>query len=243
MSKGKIITILLATMLISIYMVVGIVYAPKLEGQHPCTTVEVVIKDSAERSFVTRREVLQTLAQRQLNPVGTNMETINTFQIEQLLQKNSMIKSVECYKTTNQTIRITLEQRTPKFRVMDTESYYVDTERKLMPTRINAPVYVPVVTGRVTKSTAQNELYELVEYLDNHRLWKSQIVQIHFTDPKNIELIPRVGSHVIILGKIEEYREKMEKLEKLYTNGFTQIGWREYKSIDLRYKNQIVCSK
>jgi len=37
--------------------------------------------------------------------------------------------------------------------------------------------------------------------------------------------------------------EKFENLKLFYSEGVKQTGWRKYKEINLKYKNQIVCVK
>ena len=60
---------------------------------------------------------------------------------------------------------------------------------------------------------------------------------------KEIELIPRVGNHIILLGSEEEMEAKFEKLMLFYKKGVQQTGWNQYSIINLKYKNQLVCVK
>ena len=57
------------------------------------------------------------------------------------------------------------------------------------------------------------------------------------------ELIPRVGAQVIEFGKAVDMEEKFEKLWILYNEGFHNTGWNQYERINLKYKNQAVCTK
>jgi cell division protein FtsQ len=52
-----------------------------------------------------------------------------------------------------------------------------------------------------------------------------------------------VGNHRILLGQIEYYRENLEKLKLFYEKGLNQMGWNQYSIINLKYKNQVVCTK
>jgi hypothetical protein len=47
----------------------------------------------------------------------------------------------------------------------------------------------------------------------------------------------------IILGGIDGYEAKLQKLRKLYTKGFDKIGYPECREYDLRFTNQVVCRK
>jgi cell division protein FtsQ len=102
---------------------------------------------------------------------------------------------------------------------------------------------VPVVSGRLTRTFATEQIFDFVSFIEKSDFWNAQIEQIYVADNKNIELIPRVGSGVILFGNLSNFATKLNKLQKLYSNAFNEIGWNRYKTIDLRYENQIVCTK
>jgi cell division protein FtsQ len=61
--------------------------------------------------------------------------------------------------------------------------------------------------------------------------------------PNNeLKLIPAVGEHTILLGKIENYNyvEKLDKLKIFYDNGLSKTGWDKYSVINLKYDHQVV---
>ena len=65
-----------------------------------------------------------------------------------------------------------------------------------------------------------------------------------FVHPDNeVELIPRVGNHRIMLGTFEGFEEKLDKLQLFYEQAIPKVGWEKYSIINLKYKNQIVCTK
>ena len=42
----------------------------------------------------------------------------------------------------------------------------------------------------------------------------------------------------------EAYEEKFEKLKMFYTEGLNKTdGWNKYSTINIKYKNQVVCTK
>jgi len=55
--------------------------------------------------------------------------------------------------------------------------------------------------------------------------------------------VPRVGAHMIMLGSLENYRGKLHKLMVLYREGFSRVGWNQYEWINLKYKDQVICTK
>ena len=107
----------------------------------------------------------------------------------------------------------------------------------------NYAAYVPVVSGRITVSMARGRMFDFITFLEENPFWNAQIEQIHIRDDLKVELVPRVGDAIIVLGKLDNFESKLKKLNKLYTQGFNKIGWNKYKTIDLQYKDQVVCTK
>ncbi len=208
-----------------------------------CGQVVVVLDKSLGSQLITEKEVVQILEDKELNPIGKTVKHIQTEAIEQLLRKNSMIKSAECYKLASGRFDIIIQQREPKFRVVGLGSYYIDADRKPMPVSPNFAAYVPVVSGHVTISMVSGKMYDFVLFLKENPFWNAQIEQIYVREDQKIELVPRVGDAIILLGTLDNYQKKLEKLRKLYANGFNVIGWNKYKVIDLQYKDQVVCNK
>jgi len=208
-----------------------------------CKELVIEFLDSTRVTLITESDIAILLDRNDLNPIGKTIKHIRTESIEDILRKNELIKSVECYNTPSGIVHIRIMQRHPKFRVVGFGSYYIDTDRKRMPVSENFGAYVPVVSGRVTVSFATGQMFDFVTYLEDNPFWNAQIEQIYVRDDKKIELVPRVGDAIIILGTLDNYAAKLEKLHKLYTKGFNIIGWNRYKSIDLQYKGQVVCDK
>lgn len=96
------------------------------------------------------------------------------------------------------------------------------------------------------------KLITFVKYVEDNDFWNSQIVQINvlpsyatgsmnFYEP-NIELIPRVGDHVVLFGNMDDYKHKLDKLLSFYKKALSREGWDKWNYIDIRYDNQVVCS-
>jgi len=225
------------------YLGFSLCYFSGCEKDDVCKKLEIILDESNGKNLVTEVEIAKIIDENDLNPVGKTIKNIRTESIEQLLYKNKMIKEAECYKTPSGILYIRVKQRCPKFRVVGFGSYYIDVDRNLMPVSENCAAYVPVVSGRVTVSFAKSKIYDFVTFLEENPFWNAQIEQIYVRDDQKIELVPRVGDAIIVLGYMENYEAKLEKLRKLYVKGFNVIGWNKYKIIDLQYKDQVVCCK
>ena len=94
-------------------------------------------------------------------------------------------------------------------------------------------VHIPII----------KDIYNLASYINKDDFWKAQFQQIYVNENFEFELIPIVGDFNIIFGDISNIEKKFEKLKLMYKTGFNNEGWNKYKTINLKYKNQIVCTK
>jgi len=231
-------TLLFAYLIISIFMLQG-----KQEGID-CQNLIVVIKDSTDRQFLTTDNIVTMLKNTQLYPVGKPLTHINTHEIEEKIAESELISSVTVYKTPSGSIKIEITQKMPILRIFSgRDSYYVDESGRTMPADYLYATYLPVANGNIEKSLATTELYKFALFLQKNEFWNNQIEQIYVSTNNEVELIPRVGNHRIILGDFEDFEEKMNNLRLFYEQAIPKIGWEKYEVINLKYKNQIVCTK
>lgn len=209
------------------------------EQNNRCRDLNIEI--SGKIKLMNEGEVNQMLNDIGLHPVGNIVSEMATEEIERYLEQNPIVKKTNCYHTPDGRTTLKIELRQPKYLVVgDLDTYYVDTEKQVLPVPTGEMAYVPVVTGRMTKTTAAEVLFPLVSFIADHPFWNAQIAQIHVNGNAEIELVPRVGNTIILLGNTNGFQEKLERLYELYSKGFTVFGWELYETLDLRYKHQIV---
>lgn len=240
----KKVLIALLLVLMSVYLLIAATAFNRRPSGQVCEGVELVIKDSVNYGFVSKKEIEKTLKRKKLFPVGKQQNSINIRQIEEELDKHPFIDDAECYHTPSGKIGIKVIQRIPLLRVManNGDNYYLDSKGKIMPIPDNM-AHVIVATGFIDRKFAQNELYELGQFLHNDPFWDAQIEQIHVTPKKEFELAPRVGQHIIFLGKPGEYGERFGKLKTFYGKALNEVGWNKYSRISIEFNNQIICTK
>lgn len=237
---------LLVTGLVLIAGYVGFVflYFHKTEPQQVCQSIGFDFVSSANAPFVQTATLTQLLKEQNLYPVGQDLNQVSTDRIEQAIERNPLIKKAECYKMVSGQVKVRVRQREPFLRVATaSENYFIDQDREYMPAWSHVSAYVPVLTGHVSKPLASHELFDFVQFIEQDDFWSAQIEQINVVSLNQIELVPRVGSHLILLGDLNRYEQKLRKLEIFYKQGLSKIGWQEYREIDLRYRGQVICRK
>lgn len=231
----------LAVGLVLTYLVFSLMAFRVDDRDIKCNDLAITIHGKLQ--LLTEDEIHGVLNDIQLHPIGSSLNELYTNEIERFLEQNPMVKSARCFHTPDGQASLDLYLREPLFLVSGKENYYVDTEKKIMPVRVSRLAYVPLITGRVTRTMATGELFDFVNFIVKDPFWNAQIAQIHVRNDLKVELVPRVGDAIILLGKLEQYQEKLNKVLRLYTEGFNVMGWDNYSLLDLQYNDQIVATK
>lgn len=232
-------------LLIIAYLAVAITHFNLQPNNMRCKKVEVIIKDTSDVDLVTKSGVIQMLKQQGIKLIDKKMNDIDTRYLEAQAKRYPLVRDVECYKTLNGKIKIEVSQRVPVLHIMNQygEDYYLDNIGQTISAIPSVIAYRPIVTGCVDKKYATNYLYKLGVYIYYNKFWRATIQQINILPVHNIELVPRIGNHIIYLGGIVHYKEKLNRLFEFYQQGLNKVGWNKYSRISLEFNNQIICTK
>ena len=214
------------------------------EQDDVCRDVKIDITDAAGNGFLNIHDVKAQLLNAKVYPLGDRMSDISTRQIEETLRKSPLVEQVECYKTQTGRVFINLTQRTAVMRIManNGESYYIDNKGAVIPSAHNSSDLI-VATGDIRRHYAQTTLRDVGIKLLNDPFWHNQVEQLNVLHDGSVELVPRVGDHVVYLGQPTHLEEKLARLVKFYRYGLSKAGWNKYAYINMEFSNQIICKK
>ena len=216
-----------------------------------CTDVRVEITDSTENQFLSSREVRSWVLNRYPNILKKNLDYIDLRGIEEGLRKIKAVEDVTVFtsivgrgKHGEGSVVVRIRQRDPQFRVdQPGRDYYMDKLGKSIDWTPNYTPRVMMVSGVIAYEYARKRLLPLVTYIQEDPFLNAQIDQIHVGGNGNLTMVPRVGDQLIYFGPPEDYQAKLRNLKALYKEGFKNGGWTLYKSINLSYKNLVICLK
>ncbi|SFG92566.1 cell division protein FtsQ/DivIB [Pedobacter insulae] len=218
-----------------------------------CTNVKILIP--GVDNFIEREEIDAILKQSQGELVGRKLANINIHEIEKTIQANPYIAFAKVYADMDGVIQIQIKQRQPVLRIINAggQNYYIDREGLKMPLSPNFTANVLVATGNILEGFGGRvdtlitpllaDLYKTALFMKQDSLWDAQFEQIYVNHKKDMELIPRVGKQRIILGNADSLITKMDNLLAFYKQAMPEVGWNAYKTINIKYVNQIVCEK
>ena len=225
-----------------VYSAVGM--TDRHEDTRLCQGVDLHITDSLHFDLIDEEMVIGVLQEHSIDPVGLPLEDIDPEKIEATLMLHPLVGKVQCYKTGGDLLRINLSSKVPLVRVINNRGndFYVDSKGEIL-SQHSLAVQLPVATGYIDRQFAANELLQVVRALDRSEFWKAQVEQINVTKDRQIELVPRVGDHLLILGTADNVESKLERLMNFYEKGLDNVGWNKYRSISVAYEGQVVCKK
>jgi cell division protein FtsQ len=218
-----------------------------------CTDIKILIPGAD--NFIEREEIDAILKEDQGVLLGRNIENINIHKIEKKLQSNPYIGFAKVYVEMDGVLHIEVKQRQPILRILNEngQDFYIDNDGLKMPVSSNFTANVLVATGHITEvfgsrvdtlhTQLARDLYKTAQFIKKDTLWDSQIEQVVVDQKNDIELIPRVGNQRIILGNADSLEKKMKNLLLFYKKAMPQVGWDTYRTINIKYTNQIVCER
>ena len=243
------------TLLVGYLLAAGILYGcwrpePRYKGIHIS-----IDYPSDEAHFVSEASIRQLVTNKPgFRCKGQPFSAVNTLELTQYLEEhNRLIRHVACYHTPDSLLRIDIEQRDPIIRVKSQNDvrdaqghamrdFYIDRDGEMMPAQLGTAIRLPLVTGHVRASDLQ-PLHDFALYLKHHDFWADDITQIYLDEKGDVSLIPRIGDHLIELGSLDGYDEKLDHVREFYDQVMPRRGWNAYHVISVKYDGQVVGRK
>lgn len=212
--------------------------------RHGCSGIEVTITDTTSADSVTQHGVMEELARYPRKIVGQPIETIDTRHLEKYLSGFSNFEEVECNITTSGKLNVNVQPMVPAIRVFDGDkSYYINKSGKVIASKPNFFVDVPVVTGNFNSEFTPLQVLPVVKFIERDDVLSKLVGMIEAKDADNLMLIPRINGHVINFGDTNHLAEKRRALLTVYRKVMPYKGWNEYDTISVKFRGQVVATR
>jgi len=243
-------------------------FVQKQENDQLCSRVNInIIRDPVKENYFVGEDAIRTMIARHFGQIeNTSLRNIDVNYLERLMYSNPWVARADVYLSIDGVVDIEIEQREPMLRIINekNESYYMDIQGKLM---LWSPDFTPrvlIASGNIKESFKQwskasaselinndtlktltllDDLYSMARFILADEFWSAHVEQIYVNADSELELVPKVGDHKIIFGGSDEMVEKFWKLKTFYKEGLNYTGWENYDTLNLKFNNQVVCSK
>lgn len=208
-----------------------------------CEQVQVEIDAPTKKQLITVPIVQDKLEEWYDGGLsGVEKRNLALHEIEENLEAIESVKNAEVSFDLRGVLRISIDQRMPIVRILPNagKSYYLALDGTAIPVAGSDVARVPVATGRLS-TTMITKVYTLCTYVYENEFMDALTEQIFVNKTNDLVIVPKIKNQRIIIGEPEQLEEKFQKLQDFYSYGLNHIGWTKYKTINLKYKNQIVC--
>lgn len=224
-----------------------------LEAQH----IEVEITHPRYDPILSKNEISEIIRQEK-DRLG-DKATIGL--LEKKLKENPYIRKAEAYASVNGGLKARVQLREPIARIYEKSgsSYYIDEKGNPFPLKKGFSARILPVNGDWTEpytqrkglmekdSVRQRSLLDDAAFLGmlirGNSFREALFEQVYVNEQKEFELIPRIGNSVVLFGDTSHAEGKFRKLEIFYREGLAYTGFNNYKYINLKYKNQVICKR
>jgi cell division protein FtsQ len=221
--------------LIIVAFAVSLGFASHRQSVMPCSGVIINVDDSSGTGFVDRNDILQIIQNKFGALEGQPLASINIALLEKIINANPFIRRAEVFSTVDGKVNIEVKQRIPVLRVINNknESFYVDCDGVFMPPSEKFTARVPVANGFIydrlienkvrffsstdstTVKTKVEQLFNIIQYTSTNKFWNDEIEQLYVNANGEIEMVPRVGDHTVILSDDTNIEEKFTKASRI----------------------------
>lgn len=257
---------IITVVLIFIGAVVVLTAAHQREDALVLTAPKVSIDVQDGIALLTETELKDELEINQFYREGMLKSELDVEGVEHFLENMNEVATADVYIDIGGEWHVDIETRRPIARIVMNNSpdFYIDNVNEIMKMSVYSRPKILGFTGlKVLFDQGVNigelinndslktkykldQIYRISRYVCNSAFYDAQIVQVHFTMENGFVLIPRVGNQTIIFGEApsdDAVEEKFKKLTTFYDEVIPFEGWEKYKSINLKFKDQIVAKK
>ena len=192
--------------------------------------------------YITTEMVNKLLIQNQEQLYILPKDNLDLKEMEMVLESDDMVKSAQVYLTVNGEVSAKVEQRRPIARVQTASIFYIDEDGLAMPLSPQHSARVPLVMG-IIENEQLDAIYSMALKIDQDPFLKTYVTEIHQNETKEIRLKMRLLNFEIEVGSLDRLDEKMKNLKAFYQKAKKDKMLDIYKSVNLQFKNQVVCTK
>ena len=206
-------------------------------------TKSVVIFVGDNAPFVKQETVNKLLIENNADASAIRKDKLDLNKLEKAVSSNQMVEESEVFVTIDGVLKAVVKQKTPIVRVFDGKrSFYIDYKGNTMPLSANFTARVPLVLGVIRKQNSE-ALAELFRKIYDDAFLKKNIIGIQIMPNGSLKMLNRNFEYQIDFGRMINVERKFRNYKAFFQKAVLDSSLYKYKKIDLRFTEQVVCTK
>lgn len=242
---------------VAVFGLMGFIYIEN--GKQTVNDIVIRVCRSNVDGFLSDKDI--RLLIEDVDSIGQRkVSEVNILGIEKMVSASPFIEQVDAFINIDKNLVINVEEKRAVLRIFTRKNtgYYIDIKGNMFPLNTDYSPKVLVANGYIDgvfseghesvfdtiyKSDLLRDLYALTNLIMENQFLDAQISQVYVNSKGEYDLIPELGDHLIKFGDIENAEEKLNNLIIWYKKAMVNEQWDKYKEINLKYKDQVVCTK
>ena len=222
----------------------GFIYSFSLKTNKNLKVSELVVEfEKGDNNFLTHDNVNKLLIQKTDTLQNNTKSVIDLYKLENKVLMNPYVEKASVFLTIDGVIKSKIKQRTPVARIINKgDSFYVDKEGVKVPLSENYSARVLLISG-INKQLEIDTIMSLLHKIRKDDFLKKEIVGIEKSALNEYSFAVRSGDYKIDFGNLDDMEVKFKKMKAFYNKGFSDNSIHNYKRINVKYHNQVVCTK
>ena len=217
-------------------------FTSKRSDQRKLTKCKITfVEDNAP--FIKQEVVNKLLIENNEEVTSIEKEDLDLNMLEKRLNAHKMIEKSDVFLSIDGILKSVVKQKTPIARIFENgSSFYIDYKGDKMPLSTNFTARVPLVSGRINKNNNE-DLAALFRLIYDDSFLKKNIIGIQIMPQGNLLMHNRNFDYQIDFGTLTNVEQKFKNYKAFFQKAVLDSSLYKYKKIDLRFSEQVVCTK
>lgn len=215
--------------------------------------VIISVDNQFHNYFIDQQDVLALINERGKDYLlASDMGALDLKELEQRIESHQFVEDAQAYLDLNGKLSIDVKQNRPIARVINPKGkdLYIGTKGDVLPESEHYTARVVLIELEdefwlpeydINDAKGGEQVFELLSFIMEDKFWQSQIAGMRIKKNLDIELFPQVTKQLVEFGPAENIESKFMRLKTFYKEILPYKGWNTYETVNLKYKDQIVC--
>jgi cell division protein FtsQ len=196
-----------------------------------------------EQLFITHETVNKLLIENKQDVSSIAKVALDLNNLENTIKKHEMVDEAEVFLSIDGKLKAIVKQKTPVARVFNQDdSYYIDFKGSKMPLSKAHTARVPLVSGNI-KAENSEKLDELFRIIHQDDFLRKNIIGVEVLSNGSLKMKNRNYNYDIEFGRTINMRQKFDNYKAFLQKAVLDSSIHKYKKINLKFTQQVVCTK
>ena len=193
--------------------------------------------------FLKQETVNKLLIENNSDAKSIQKVKLDLNKLEKSVDQQPMVEKSQVFVSIDGVLKAVVKQKTPIARVFnDSGSFYIDYQGNTMPLSEYYTARVPIVSGEINKENSK-QLVDLFRLIYNDEFLKKNIIGIQILPNGSLKMMNRNYNYEIDFGRTIHVEDKFKNYKAFFQKAVLDSSLYHYKTINLMFTQQVVCTK